>query len=231
MVLQMVPKEIVDQHQADLLITVESSQTVNNSTLQVSIGPGLQSTPQCLPVPAFSGKVIQHVVISRTDEPLLAGEHPLIVELTEHAPAAAGQPAVSDRLCAAPKTKILASQSLTFQFHPEIRLWAYLLLGMVGVGIGWLLRFFINALKSIPPPLPAPAAEAGVGGSGGFFDWLKRHYYGVDCLVTLGIGLAVLVFMAKTGRPPEGAALPPGALATGIGLGLLTNSELLTRLR
>ena len=234
MTLQMIPKSIVNGHEADLLIVIESTASLGDTTLQVFVAPGLEATPSCLTMPAFSGKVIQRTVIRRTKEKLLAGEHPVIVELAGHPTAGPGGSAGP---CAAAKNKILASQSLAFEYHPEIDLLDYLILGMIGVLGGWFLRFGVNLLKSVPPPLPAalPQAKAAPTPAPSFMerltDWVKRYYYVLDCLVTLGIALTVLVFMAKSGRPPESGALWPGALATGIGLGLLTNSELLTRLR
>ena len=56
-------------------------------------------------------------------------------------------------------------------------------------------------------------------------------YYLVDFLVTLIIAFIVLATFIQGGRPPQSGATWYGALASGVGIGLFTNSELLTRLR
>lgn len=48
--------------------------------------------------------------------------------------------------------------------------------------------------------------------------------------MTLLIGLFVLLYLLKDGHVPDSAAYWYGALVTGVGLGLLTNSELIVKL-
>jgi len=48
--------------------------------------------------------------------------------------------------------------------------------------------------------------------------------------VTAAIGFLALVALVQDGQPPQNATYWYTALAVGVGLGLLTNSELLTKL-
>jgi hypothetical protein len=53
----------------------------------------------------------------------------------------------------------------------------------------------------------------------------------VDFLVTLALAFIVLATFVQGGRPPQAGATWYGALATGVGIGVFTNSDLLTRLK
>ena len=53
----------------------------------------------------------------------------------------------------------------------------------------------------------------------------------MDFLVTLALAFIVLATLVQGGRPPQAGTTWYGALASGVGIGLFTNSELLTRVR
>ncbi len=59
--------------------------------------------------------------------------------------------------------------------------------------------------------------------------FVLEHYYWVDFAVTLTVGFLALAALMKNGRPPASAEYWPEAIVLGVGLGLLTNSDLLTR--
>jgi hypothetical protein len=61
--------------------------------------------------------------------------------------------------------------------------------------------------------------------------FVMRHYYTVDGTVTLVLGILALLGLSAHGRPPESTAWWGAALTLGVGLGLLTNSELITKVR
>lgn len=61
--------------------------------------------------------------------------------------------------------------------------------------------------------------------------FVKDHYCQVDFAVTVALGAAALIALIKDGHPPESASAWYSALILGLGLGALTNSELITKQR
>jgi hypothetical protein len=114
--------------------------------------------------------------------------------------------------------------------RPEQSLAAYLGLGALGILVGYLLRVLMKVLSTTTAPAPDPTADPPpvLGPIGRF---VASHYYQVDCLVTLVLGLAALLFLVKDGHLPDNGVVWYGALLMGLALGLLTNSELITKLR
>lgn len=219
--LQLVPKNVVDKYPTELLITVEAPTRID-AQVRVTMPPGFEAVPKSFSLSGFSGKVIETATLRGTGERVLAGERPILVELTGAAPAGGGT------------APVLASESLSFEFAPEIPLWFYLVVGTAGVMLGYGARYLVNLLKAVGPPPLSDSEKQALTDSGRktkWPEWARRHYYLLDFAVTLALGFAVLVVMASGGRPPQAATLWPGALTTGFGLGLLANSELLTRIK
>jgi hypothetical protein len=123
---------------------------------------------------------------------------------------------------------ILASRLFTFRYMAQISTAAYIALGGVGIALGYLLRMFVKVLSTIAPPRPVQASPTSEGPISRF---ARTHYYVVDFLVTVTIGFLALVALMQGARPPQTAAAWPHALTLGVSLGLLTNSELLTKFR
>jgi hypothetical protein len=123
---------------------------------------------------------------------------------------------------------ILATDEFDVDYAPSISIPKYLVIGLLGVFIGWVIRLLVKVRDSIQPPPLAPVPGATTPGPVTRF--VTRYYYWVDAGVTLAIALFVLVFLIKDGFPPEGASQWYSALGTGAGLGFLTNSELITKL-
>lgn len=124
-------------------------------------------------------------------------------------------------------TAILAQDDFDVEYTPTISLGRYLLVGLAGVLIGYAIRLLVKVLSTVPPPALAPTPA---GSAGPVTTFVTRHYYAVDCAVTLTLGLLVLIFFIKDGHPPDAGIQWYGALGIGVGLGLLTNSELVTKL-
>jgi hypothetical protein len=107
---------------------------------------------------------------------------------------------------------------------------------LVGFILGYLLRIVTGVLKKIPPPAPLQAAGSGGGGNGGGEEGpvttlVKNHYYIVDFLISLVLAFVVLLYWMREGHLPDSASAWYGALLTGIGLGFLTNNDLLARIK
>ena len=119
------------------------------------------------------------------------------------------------------------TQQTSFEYvNCRLSIRKYLWIGFFGIVIGYLIRFLINILKTIPAPSPF-ARDAD---SGPITAFVQKYYYWIDGFVTVVLGLVILVSFVKNDFPPEAAARWYGALVVGVGVGALTNSELLTRL-
>jgi len=123
-------------------------------------------------------------------------------------------------------------QLYPINYIPEVPLAAYFGFGLVGIFLGYWLRLFVKILSSTTPPQPAPIAAGNPPANPGpFTSFVMKHYYAVDLSVTIAIGFLILVSLIKDGNPPDNALAWYSAVAMGVGLGLLTNSELITKLR
>ena len=159
--------------------------------------------------------VIQNVTIKPTNPKLLIGDQAITVTLSQP-----NDPA---------KRKILASKLLKFSYAPEISLYLFFVFATLGLIVGYWVRLIVKVLGAITPPPAAP--EPAVPVPGPITRFVQAHYYLVDFLVTVALAFIVLATLVQNGRPPQAGSTWYGALASGVGIGLFTNSELLTRLR
>ena len=104
----------------------------------------------------------------------------------------------------------------------------YLILGGLGIATGYSLRLLVKVLSAVPAPQPALGPA---DGEGPITSFVIGHYYAVDFIVTLVLGFLALFALMQGARPPQVASAWPHAITLGASLGLLTNSELITRLR
>jgi hypothetical protein len=213
--LELIPNGVLDHRQAQLYITVESPQELKDAVLEVHASSDFNISPATITLPSVSRSVIENMSVTLVNPKLLAGDQALTVTLY--------QPNDSNT------RKILVSKLIKFAYTPEISLPIFFLLALGGVVIGYWLRLVIKVLGTIDPPpaVPVPAGSQ----PGPITTFVKTHYYLVDFLVTLIIAFIVLATFIQGGRPPQSGATWYGALASGVGIGLFTNSELLTRLR
>lgn len=235
--LQVSPEATFRRRPVMLTCVVEATPSLTGASLVLDIPPGLAvksvSTPDSsrmkLPaeaaavtasrvataLPAFSGSLTLSYLLAGANVEVAPGQYPLNVQLTRDSSGV---------------TAVLASGTTTLTLRPEQSLTAYLGLGALGIVLGYLLRVLIKVLSTTTPPAPEPrrGTEPVLGPIGRF---VAAHYYQVDCAVTLLLGLAALLVLVKEGHLPENGAAWYGALLLGLGLGLLTNSELITKLR
>ena len=214
MKLKLLPKELIGDRPAQLVVELDAKQPLAASQLHLEAPQGIELVSS-KPLARFQGKLSETFVVRRAQ-----GEQPgpagwIRVELRE------GQAGVGGT--------ILANDILEFQFKSEISLSLYFILGCLGIALGYAIRLLVQVLKKVPAPSPAP--KAGGGSAGPITEFVQSHYYVVDFGVTLVLGFLVLVALLSDGSPPETGRMWPGALASGVGLGLLANSELITRIK
>src|SRR5258706_6153895 len=105
---------------------------------------------------------------------------------------------------------------------------------MLGVAFGYAIRMVVDVLNALPKPVVAQAQGA-AGGPVPNIRWvtafIPNHWYLTDFLVALALGFLVLITLTKDGHPPDAAFYWYSAFGLGAGLGLFTNTDLITRLR
>jgi len=213
--LELIPGGVLEHRQAQLYITIESAQELNNANLEIHGSPDFKITPSMIALPSITRTIIESVTIETVNPKTLAGEQALTVTLSQTSNSTG--------------TKILVSKLTNFTYTPEISLRLFFVFAMIGVAVGYWIRLIVSVLGSVDPP---PADEpAGSPPGGPITKFVKGHYYTVDFLVTVALAFIVLATFVQSGRPPTSGAAWYGALASGVGIGLFTNSELLTRLK
>lgn len=213
----MSPPSVAGSQPSSLVVTIDAAQEVAGGELRITV-PGDFKQINPLPLPRFSRKYIARFDVAPTAHARDPGERIVVVELTQADAAGA--------------KVMLAAQTVTFQFRPEIGLRLYYLLALAAIPVGYLVRLLSKILSTMPAPLPEPP-DPTTGGQtpGPISRFVARHYYLSDLLVTAVLGGLTLILLEKDGHPPAAAATIGGALVTGFGLGLLTNSELFTKFK
>jgi len=213
--LDLIPNSVFDHRRAQLYITIESSQELDGAVLEIRTSTDFKAEPSTIQLPGVTRSVIQNVTITPINPELLVGDQAITVTLSQP-----NDPA---------KRKILASKLLKFSYAPEISLCLFFVFATLGLIVGYWVRLIVKVLGTITPPPAEPERDAPTEGP--ITRFVKAHYYLVDFLVTVAMAFIVLATLVQNGRPPQAAATWYGALASGVGIGLFTNSELLTRLR
>ncbi|SRR5712692_1728871 len=213
--LELVPQGVLDHRQAQLYISIEAPQDLNNAVLQIRSSTDFKTEPTTISLPSVVRSIIENVTISRINSRLLTGDQALTVTLS--VPGDTGN------------RKVLVSKLLKFSYTPEISLFVFFVFATVGLIVGYWVRLIVKVLGGITPPPAAPETQGTP--TGPITTFVQAHYYLVDFSVTFALAFIVLATLIAAGRPPQSGATWYGALATGVGIGLFTNSELLTRLR
>ena len=214
--LRLVPANVVNRQSSELLVTIDSEAEVQDASLSLKITapPCFSSNPPASDLPAFSRNVIVTAIITAAGCDPAAQELPIIVDLSAKGP----------------PSRTLASQSITFTYAKRIALSLYLLIGCVGIALGYLLRLLVKALAATTPPPLAPANPEQVAKIGPIGKFVNNHYYWTDFMVTVLLGFLALLYLVHSGSPPDSASQWYGALILGVSFGALTNSELITKL-
>jgi len=210
-------KDFDSSDSAQLLIT--GNIPANISKIHIEFLPGAKFSVQPAAVDldtSSTGTKIVTAVVTR-DKNALSGDYFLIAHAT----------AMTDK-----STLISFDQQINFTYTKRLAIWNYLMLGLAGFVLGYLVRIFTTVLKAVPAPSPAPVPGGGAAvGDGPITRFVKAHYYPVDLTVSILLGLAALLYLIRDGHPPDSASAWYGALLTGLGLGFLTNNDLMARIR
>ena len=211
-----------------IVVTVESNQPLSGATLRLSAPAGLalrevgeattkNGAPSSVLVTSlgtFAGSTSRSIMVDAASADLRQGSYRLLLDVL--ATDSTGRP-----------RQQLAHDSITIAILPQIPTPIFLTIAMLAAVIGYALRIAVKVLSSVSPGQPLMEGNPKPG-------WLTQlvtlHYYRVDLAVTLVIAFFALLALIKDGHPPDSGATWYGAAGIGVGLGLLTNSELVTRL-
>lgn len=209
------PSDVVNQEAVQLLVEVQSTQLATNLRLEVTPPPGFQAKPTTpITLPSFQGHyTVPTISIQRSNGPMSIGQRTLMVRVLSG----------DDKASTA-----LAETSVPFAYKSRISIPFYLFAGGLGILMGYGLRLLIKVLQAVPTPSPAPVPGPAPGPITAF---VQKNYYLVDCGVTMAVGLLSLTILLKDNHVPESGLYWYSALGAGVALGLLTNSELLSKLR
>jgi hypothetical protein len=231
----LIPDGTLRRAPAQLVVTTESAQPLTGATLKVTAPQGFAitspggaaavdpsgSTVLSLPLGSFAGRISRTVNV-HINEATAPGQYQLLFDVI--AAAVAGVP-----------TTTLVHESIAVTAAPEQPILQYFGWGLLGIVIGYALRVAIKVQATITPPALVQEAPASGQPTPTKPHWIRvlitKYYYGVDMGVTVVLGGAAMVLLLKNGHLPDGGATWYGALVLGLGLGLLTNSDLITRFK
>jgi hypothetical protein len=197
---------------SQLLVTADVPSSFETVEIQFQSPPQFVVEPSSLKFDPNPGKKIVGVNVRRIGDPP-AGEYSILAHATAK-PSGGGSPFAVD-------------QEVTFVYTRRIQVRYYFILGLAGFVLGYLLRIVTGVLKNVPAPAPVlPNTQ-----DGPITTFVRRHYYTVDFFVSLVLAFVVLLYLMREGHPPDSASAWYGALLTGIGLGFLTNNDLLARIK
>jgi hypothetical protein len=185
----------------------KETQSTNTNTVRVGLG-------------TLQGRVTKVFMLHPPEVRIPRGKYRLLATVST-------APAPNVTVDSAPMVagdSIIQQSDFDVEYIPAIPIVQYLLWGLLGVAVGYGIRLLVKVLSKIPEPIPLANDD------GPITKFVKKYYFLVDCLVTLVLGLFVLLYLIKDGHVPDSAAYWYGAVVTGVGLGLLTNSELIVKL-
>lgn len=207
--------EVALKQTAPESFSVTVSAPREGDVLSISVNPPtIKANPASWKLPEADGKITRSFVLEPPAGKQLSGQIEVGAELTRPSQSGPG--------------KSLAGTTFQFLYRRGIPLSSYFLWGILGIVLGYLLRLFIKVLSEVTPPQLAPVP--GAPEPGPLKQFVQRYYFFIDCGVTAAIGFLALVALVQDGQPPQNASYWYTALAVGVGMGLLTNSELLTKL-
>jgi hypothetical protein len=197
---------LTDAQSAQVILTVKGS-TLTGATLSLEPPPGFKVEPQSFQLTG-AAPMRRIAVLQRVDSAVASGSRQLLARLSEGTSS--------------------TDKELDFTFtNTTITTSRYLLVGLLGVLMGYVIKLVVKVFSSLPAP-PADAGQAVAEGPISRF--IKAHYYTVDLLLTLAIGALVLL-ANLAGSAPQPGTQWPSAIVFGAGIGVLANNDLVARLR
>jgi hypothetical protein len=198
--------QLVNQESMSLVLSLKSS-SFGGGTIQFNVPSGCTVTPNTVDIVPFTD-------LYETTKPAVTcsdgeGSKTVRAQLVRTTPS--------------PIT-VVTSGSVSFDYVHRIEVWRYFLLGGLGIVVGYLVRIVMQIQKDIGPPHNPLTAEEEKDGPITLF--VKEHYYWVDFAVAETLGLLSMLLLLKNDHVPDTSAHWYEALALGVGLGLLANTDL-----
>jgi hypothetical protein len=213
------PQDIVNESSVLLVVEIDTMQPLSAAVLEVTPPVGFVVTPQNkLTLPAFDAHLrLTQFWLNRTNSFTPIGTPTVHVHLFQNAANA----------------HALVDSSIQFKYYERISVCAYLGWGILGIVLGYLIRLIIKAQQSVPVPSPAPENPAvpAPPPPGPITRFITKYYYPVDGALTVLIGFLALLVLLKDHHAPDNVLYWYSALGSGVALGALTNSELITKVR
>lgn len=216
---ELTPSQLQFNAAATLTVTMDCPTTTDEQTVEVTPPPGFTVSPKSYQLGTTAGTKTRQFEVQTPRAYIAPANWRFFILFSA-------------------RNAELASLSVPFPYRSGIPLYQYFLLGVFGIGVGYLARLVVDSLNALPKPvLPVPAAVAGPAGAlpapdlGWFTAFIRNHYYFMDFVVTLVLGFLALTVLIKDNHPPDSGMYWYSALSLGFGIGLLTNSDLVTRLR
>jgi hypothetical protein len=185
---RLVPKALYGAGPSQLIVTVKGD-SLAGLTLRFTATRGFHVTPHEL---SWSGAAANRVVMCVADvttKNVVAGQ--------------IGGSIMTTALL--PDTKRVnhqvASDVAEFEYQAGLSVYLYLLVGVAGIGIGYVVRMLVLALKNVQPQVDAEKLATSETPKG-LREFVLKHYWEVDFAVTLILGFLALVALMKDGRPP-----------------------------
>jgi hypothetical protein len=204
---------------ANLTVTVNCSVAAPDETVHVTAPPDFTVTPNSSAVCTSTGINIQRFVVQTPHTYLPPANWTFVASVSD-------------------KNGQLAAVTCALRYGAGLSLWIYFFLGILGIAVGYCARLVVDSLNALPKPVIPAALKAdsanGAGGApdlGWFSTFIKGHYYLMDFMVTLILGFLALVALVKDNHAPDSGLYWYSAMGLGFSIGLLTNSDLITRLR
>lgn len=205
-------RSLTDEDTLRVTVMLKTGEAIEGIEVAAIAPPGFTIEPQSISISKLAGSTVRAFNVKAAAKKPHTGAYTIPVHLS------------------AKKGADLLSEVQTGPFdfkNTDIKLRTYLLFGAIGIVVGYWLRLFIKILTAVTPDSPLVATQAA---DGPVTTFVKQHYYLVDSIVTLVLGVAALISLAGADTPPTFAARWHTSLLAGITLGLLTNSDMVTKL-
>lgn len=211
---QVAPTPVTDTNPSEVSCKVTAVENdIASGNLAVYPPLGFSADPQTLTIPALKKgqNVVRRSTLKATKSTWPSGPERVSVEL-------------STTTDATKTPALVGTESQDFVYNNTcISPQFYLVYGVLGIVVGYIVRYLVNLLKKSTPKQRALAANDQP-------TIPEEYFYLIDGAVTVVLGFLVLASMIKLGWPPEQACSWYGAVLVGVALGFLTNSDLMTKL-
>jgi hypothetical protein len=205
--------DLVNSDSMKLVLSVKSASFREKGKVTFNMPSGCSVKPQDVTIPEFTDQFETNDVHVTCDKNAVEGTQVVRARLEWGSPIST------------------SGASASFSYVRRIPMWSYFALGFAGILLGYGLRIILQVQAAIgTPPIPLTVNED-TPKPGPITVFVTGHYYAVDMSIAVIMGLLSMVVLLKTGHVPDTATYWHQALVLGVGLGLLTNTALVLRLK